>query len=276
MNQDKKQVHAYWNKSSCGEDIFLEETTRIGYLQQSKSRYEVEPYILDFVEFERYKGLRVLEIGVGLGAEHQKFAEAGATLFGIDLTNRAIDHTKRRFRLFGLDSQLSVGDAENLPFKDNCFDLVYSWGVLHHTPDTKKAISEVFRVLKAGGEAKIMLYHKASIVGYLLWTRYALAKLKPMTSLSEVFSQYLESPGTQAFSISEAKELLKQFKNVKIKVVLSPGDLLMQHTGQDHAGLALSLGKRCWPRKMIRRCLSKNGLFMLVSCTKEKTQKRAS
>ena len=268
MSQDKSEVSAYWNKSSCGEAVFLEETDRTGYLQQSESRYQVEPYILDFAQFERYKGLHVLEIGVGLGADHQKFAEAGAIAYGIDLTTRAIEHTKRRFRFFGLESQLLVGDAEYLPFPDNYFDLIYSWGVLHHTPDTKKAVCEIFRVLKSGGEAKIMLYHKQSIVGYLLWIRYAGVRLKLLTSISEILSQHLESPGTKAFSISEAKALLERFKDVKIKVALSDGDLLMQHTGLDHGGWILSVVKKCWPRKTIRRFFSKNGLFMLISCRK--------
>jgi ubiquinone/menaquinone biosynthesis C-methylase UbiE len=77
---------------------------------------------------------------VGLGGDHQKFAEAGAKLHGIDLTKKAIDHTKRRFPSFNLVLKLSIGDAESLNFPDDSFDLVYSLGVLHHTPNTQKAI----------------------------------------------------------------------------------------------------------------------------------------
>ena len=95
--------------------------------------------------------MKVLEIGVGLGADHHQFAAAGAELFGIDLTERAIAHTQHRLTVFGLKSDLAVGDAENLNFPDESFDKVYSWGVLHHSPDTPKAIAEVWRVLKRGG-----------------------------------------------------------------------------------------------------------------------------
>src|SRR5437016_2153494 len=96
------------------------------------------------------RGRRVLEIGVGLGADHQRFAEAGAELYGIDLTDRAVRHTQGRLALFGLTSKLEVGDAERLNFPDEYFDCVYSWGVLHHTPNTAAAIAEVRRVLKPG------------------------------------------------------------------------------------------------------------------------------
>lgn len=94
----------------------------------------------------------MLEIGVGLGADHQRFAEAGADLYGIDLTERAVEHTRRRLALFELESRLAIGDAEDLAFPDEAFDQVYSWGVLHHSPDTPKAIDEVWRVLKPGGQ----------------------------------------------------------------------------------------------------------------------------
>ena len=73
-----------------------------------------------------------------------------------------------RFEIFGLTSSLQVADAEELPFDDETFDLVYSWGVLHHTPNTKQGIAEVFRVLKMGGQAKIMIYHKYSIIERVL------------------------------------------------------------------------------------------------------------
>ena len=85
-----------------------------------------------------------------MGADHQKFSEAGAELYGIDLTEKAVEHTRKRLAYSGLESNLSVGDAEKLDFSDGLFDLVYSWGVLHHSPNTQKAISEVYRVLKRG------------------------------------------------------------------------------------------------------------------------------
>ena len=89
-------------------------------------------------------------MGVGLGADHQRFAAAGARLTGVDLTERAIEHTRQRLAASGLSSQLQTADAENLPFANNSFDIVYSWGVLHHSPNTPKAVDEVWRVLRPG------------------------------------------------------------------------------------------------------------------------------
>ncbi len=151
VTPDKQQVHDFWNEAACGENLYLQTSDRAGYMAQSAERYRLEPFIRPFADFEAAKGRRVLEIGVGLGADHQRFAEAGSDLYGIDLTERAVEHTRHRLTLFGLSSKLAVGDAEHLDFPDEYFDRVYSWGVLHHSPDTPKAIAEVHRVLKRGG-----------------------------------------------------------------------------------------------------------------------------
>lgn len=265
---EKKVVYDFWNVASCGEKLYLNSNTAIGYQQQKKIRYELEPYILPFADFAKWKNRKVLEIGIGLGADHQQFAEAGAHLFGIDLTENAIKHGINRFKLLGLNSTLDVADAECLPFENETFDLVYSWGVLHHTPNTSKAFEEVWRVLKPGGTAKIMIYHKYSVVGFMLWVRYGLLALKPWRSLTSIYNHYLESPGTKAYSKKEASGLMRKFSDFQIKTVLSHGDLLTSAAGQRHRGWMLSLAKYLWPRWLIRKCLPKYGLFMLIDATK--------
>src|SRR5687768_13123153 len=152
----KAAVQAFWDEASCGEALYLAGDSRDDYEKQSRARYEIEPYILEFGEFSRWTSKDVLEIGVGLGADHALLAQNGARLWGIDLTPRAVSHTRRRLDVLNLESHLQVADAEALPFSDQSFDLVYSWGVLHHSPDTQRAINEVFRVLRPGGEAKVM------------------------------------------------------------------------------------------------------------------------
>lgn len=268
MNPEKQQVRDFWNQASCGEALYLSDVDKAGYAAQAKARYELEPYILDFARFRDARGLRVLEIGVGLGADHQQFAEAGADLWGIDLTDRAVDHTSQRLAAFGLTSNLRVGDAENLDFTDESFDRVYSWGVLHHSPDTPKAIAEVWRVLKRGGGASIMIYHKWSMVGLMLWVRYALLGLKPWLTLNKIYARYLESPGTKAYSFDEARKLFSAFSEVKIRTVLTHGDLLESSAGQRHQGVALSLARKIWPRQLIRRFFPNAGLFMLIEARK--------
>jgi 2-polyprenyl-3-methyl-5-hydroxy-6-metoxy-1,4-benzoquinol methylase len=135
---DKQAVQDFWERAACGEELYLHDAGRQGYLEQAHRRYELEPYIEQFAAFQSAHGQRVLEIGVGLGADHQRFAAAGAILSGIDLTERAVSHARRRLELFGLTSQLKQGDAEKLSFDDASFDLVYSWGVIHHSPNTAR------------------------------------------------------------------------------------------------------------------------------------------
>ena len=264
-NQEAKELEkAFWEAASCGEKLYLKRETMDGYLEQSRVRYELEPEILDFASFEKHKGQKVLEIGLGLGADHQKWAEAGADLFGVDLTERSIEHVKRRFELFGLHSNTQVGDAEKLPFPDNFFDVVYSWGVLMCTPDTPKAIREVYRVLKPGGTAKVMLYHKYSLVGFMLWVRYALLRGRPFTPLLDIYINNLESYGTKAYSVEEARELFKDFIVDNISTFLTHGDLLSSLAGQRHQGPLLSIARLVWPRWFFKKFLHRYGLFMTI------------
>lgn len=268
MNEAIQKVHDFWNAAACGEDLYLQSTDQAGYLAQMKARYALEPFIKPFAQAERTNARDVLEIGVGLGADHQLFAESGAKLTGVDLTERAIEHVKRRFKLFGLRSHLQTANAECLPFADNSFDVVYSWGVLHHSPDTPAAIREVWRVLRSGGEARVMIYHKHSLVGYMLWARYALLAGKPWRGLNQIYAEHLESPGTKAYTIDEARSLFSMFEQVQIKTVLTHGDLLSSGAGQRHRSPLLSVAKRLWPRRLLRAALPSAGLFMLIEAKK--------
>ena len=157
-----------------------------------------------------------------------------------------------------------MGDAEALRFADSTFDLVYSWGVIHHSPDTKQAAAEILRVLRPGGQFKVMIYHKFSFVGYMLWIRYALLKFKPWVSLAEIYSNYLESPGTKAYTMSDAKKLFDSASHISCRTVLTHGDLLTADAGQRHRGIMLTMAKLLWPRRLIQMFFPNHGLFMLI------------
>jgi len=265
MNDDKKKnIHDFWDRASCGEELLLPSTDISGYSHQLQERYNLEPFIEKFADFNRWSGKKVLEVGVGLGADHQKFSENGALLAGIDLTERAVEHARRRLALFSLQSDLRVADAENLPFQDGEFDLVYSWGVIHHSPNTEQAAREILRVLRPGGEFRVMIYHKYSLVGFMLWLRYALAKGRVFVSLDEIYSDHLESPGTKAFTIKEAGDLFPG-TDLKAWTVLTHGDLLSSGVGQRHRGWLLTFAKILWPRFIIRYLFPNNGLFLLIA-----------
>ena len=266
---ENARVKDFWNEASCGEDLYLKGFDKQDYLDHSKTRYQLEPEILSFGQFKSFDGKKTLEIGVGLGADHQKLAENGAVLTGIDLTPRAINHTKRRFELMGLNSELQIADAENLPFEDNSFDAVYSWGVLHHSPDTQKAVHEVYRVLKPGGTAKIMVYNKYSLIGYMLWVRYALLKFNPFKSLNIIYSDHLESPGTKAYTYDEAKILFSKFDIDSLDSPLTHADLLTSEVGQKHRGVHLLIAKKIWPRWFFKLIMKKSGLFLCATLIKK-------
>jgi SAM-dependent methyltransferase len=268
METDKQAVHDFWERAACGEELYLRTAAADSYLTQARRRYELEPYIEPFADFAGCSGRRVLEIGVGLGADHQRFAQAGAVLSGIDLTTRAVEHTQRRLALLGLQSALSVGDAEKLPFAAGSFDVVYSWGVIHHSPNTARAVEEIHRVLRPGGTARVMIYHKWSLVGYMLWMRYALGQLKPWTTLSAIYARCLESPGTKAYTLAQARRMFAAFSRVELRIQLTHGDLLESAAGQRHGGRLLALARRLWPRGLLRRVARGHGLFMLISAVK--------
>ena len=268
MDSGKRAVQEFWDRAACGEELYLANQQREGYAEQARRRYELEPVIAELAEFEAAAGQQVLEIGVGLGADHQRYAEAGARLSGVDLTERAVAHTRRRLELFGLDSALATGDAEQLAFPADEFDSVYSWGVLHHSPDTPRAVAEVHRVLRPGGVARIMIYHKWSLVGYMLWARYALLRLRPWMSLRQVYARYLESPGTKAYSVAEARRMFAAFSSVEIRTCLTHGDLLESEAGQRHRTAMLSVARAIWPRQLLKRFAASHGLFMLIRAVK--------
>lgn len=265
----KQRVQDFWELASCGEVHAIGRYEQAKYEAQSRARYDLEPYLVPFAKFHEGAGKDVLEIGVGMGADHAQWAlRKPRTLTGLDLTERAIEHVRRRFAICGLSSNLVRGDAEDLPFRDGSFDLVYSWGVVHHTPETPKAVHEIHRVLRPGGTARIMIYHTYSLVGYMLWFRYGLLTGRPFRGLKEIYHHHLESPGTKAFSVREARALFSTFIKVDVRVQLSFGDLLQGEVGQRHKGSVLAFAKRLWPRFMLRRLCGQHGLYLFVEAMK--------
>jgi SAM-dependent methyltransferase len=264
----KQRVHDFWSDLACGEALLQGGHDAQAYARQQQERYRLEPYIPEFANFGQWRGARVLEIGVGLGADHERFAAARADLYGIDLTQRAIDHTRARLDFSGLSSRLQIADAEALPFPDGHFNLVYSWGVLHHSPSTERAIDEVWRVLGPGGTAKLMLYQAASVVGFMLWVRYGLLCGRPWRSRADIFAEHLESPGTQAFSVEQARAMCSKFESTSITTRLTHADLLTSGAGRRHEGVLLDVARRVWPRRLIQRWFPQSGAFMLITATK--------
>jgi ubiquinone/menaquinone biosynthesis C-methylase UbiE len=250
----KERVRSFWQENPCGTK-FAEAPpgSRRFYELVEAHRYTKEWHIPAAARFADAKDLAVLEVGCGLGTDGAQFAQAGARYTGIDLTDAAIELAKRRFELFDLPGAFRVADAERLDFPDNSFDLVYSHGVLHHTPDTPSAVREIHRVLRPGGKAVVMLYHRDSYnyrvnismlrrtgVQLLRWnTGIKLVHLltgEPEESLRDharqlqTQSKYLNSeeflsrntdgagnPLARVYSRREARELFKDFTHVELR-----------------------------------------------------------
>ncbi len=227
INEDlKKAVRDYWEEEPCGSWAATSRKYTPDYFQEIEEyRYRMEGFIHQFAQFTRFRSKKVLEVGIGAGTDHVQFARAGAELFGVDITDEAIDMANKRLAMEGLFSKITRADAENLPFESNFFDLVYSWGVLHHTPDTDKSLAEVYRVCKPNGKVCIMLYHRNSLVALQLWLLHGLFKLKPWRSLREVIYHHMESLGTKAYSLREARKMFKAFSRVSVTPILTPYDV---------------------------------------------------
>ena len=265
----KRAVHDFWNGESCGEVYARGGTAGDQLAAQAAARYALEPYLAPFARFEDGRGRRVLEIGVGMGADHLRFAEHNpARLVGLDLTARALGHTRNRLTLSGQRPRLIQGDAERLPFPDAAFDLVFSWGVLHHTPDLAATIAEIHRVLAPGGRARVMLYHRDSWTVDMLWLRYGIGGGRPWRSRRDIVSEHLESPGTQALTRGEAERLFASFADVTVRTQLAFTDLLEGAAGQRHRGRLLDTARRVWPRNLIRRAGSRRGFNLLIEARK--------
>ena len=239
----KERVRAFWQANPCGVKFAdAAPGTRHFYELVEAHRYTKEWHIPAAADFAAARGLRVLEIGCGLGTDGAQFAEAGADYTGVDLTEAAVELARRRFELFDLPGTFKTADAENLPFPDESFDLVYSHGVLHHTPETGKAIQEIHRVLRPGGRAVVMLYHRGSYnyrVNISLLRRAGAQLLKWETGIKLVN----RITGEPLESLREHARLLKTERESYLK----PAEFLSQNT--DGAGNPLA---RVYSRKEAR------------------------
>jgi len=253
MNPEKQSVRDFWNAAPCGTTGVQEQEDLRVFLQAiERQRYELEPFIAQYADFSRWKENRTLEVGCGTGTDLLQFLRAGAKAQAIDLSSRSLDLARERLRFAGFDDNRVIhGDAEHLPFPDNCFDLVYSWGVLHHTPDTMRAFEEVHRVLRPGGEICIMLYHKWSLLSFLFYLRFGLLKGRPFRSIDEIMAAHQESPGTKVYTKSQLMRFFSRFQDVRVQPILTPYDV---QYGRD-------LYLPVWIRRLIPDSL---GYFLVV------------
>lgn len=221
----KVRVHDFWDETPCGtKHAAAPEGTPEFFALRDSARDRLEPFIPQFADFKNAAGKDVLEIGTGMGTDFMRFARSGANLTGVDLTEKSVELVKQRLAMEELSAEVLVADAESLPFDDESFDWVYSWGVLHHTPDTAKATREAVRVLRPGGRLCVMLYGRHSWLAYGLWVRHALLRGRPTRSLAAVLSEHMESEGTKGFTVKELRSMFSELDDLQINPLVTAYD----------------------------------------------------
>ena len=201
MNKKELEVQSFWDNYPCGDsqvggiEKFQNDYEKF-FSEYDKLRYKNESHILKLIDDIDWKDKNILEIGLGQGADSEQIIKRGGIWSGIDLTNESIKRTQTRLSLRKLPFKvLKQGDVLSLPFKDNSFDIVYSFGVLHHVPNIEKAQKEIHRVLKPNGELIVMLYAKYSLnylisISILRRLGLILLYLKGSSS-TEIYSQHI-------------------------------------------------------------------------------------
>lgn len=225
----KQRTRELWSANPCGAHVArdLEFGTRDYFDAIEDYRYRLyAPWMKEAIGFDRYSGKRLLEIGFGTGTDLLQFARGGALVTGVDLTPRSAEIARRRFEVYGFNGDFITGDGEDLSFPDESFDVVYSFGVLHHTPDTPRAVGEIQRILKPGGKAIVMLYHRASLYyfGSIILKHGLLQGELLKEGPSEIMSRHVEysdtrcRPLVKAYTCGEARRLFREFQECEIQV----------------------------------------------------------
>jgi ubiquinone/menaquinone biosynthesis C-methylase UbiE len=227
----KGEVREFWNQLSCDTQVASSAKFSREYFEEIEAfRYRDQPFIHAFAQFPRYRGKRILEVGFGAGTDFIQWLRSGARASGIDLTDEALENLTKRVEAYHLPApeQILVADAEQLPFPSDGFDLGYSFGVLHHSPNTEKAVSEIVRVVRPGGQIKMMLYNRHSVYVFNRWLKYAVLGGKPWKSLKWVLWNHMESIGTKAYTRQELSHWFQRLplKNLSVHTEITSADYL--------------------------------------------------
>lgn len=163
----KRKVQQYWNDNPCTKSSLKStEKTKDFFLEHDRLLEKLYPYADEVLKYEDCCSKRVLEIGCGMANHALKMSKFTRRMIAGDLSYKSLEIAKKRLNEFNAKVDVINLDSENLCFHDEVFDRIYCLGVIHHTPQTEKAIEEIYRVLKHSGEVILMLYHKNSIFYY--------------------------------------------------------------------------------------------------------------
>lgn len=221
-----EKIKKSWNDYICYPKNVIRHPigSRLFFIENRQIRYEKDnhEYILKIIEGLSLKNKKVLEIGCGVGEDLVQIAKRGAICYGIDLTENAVQLTMKNCEFNNVQAYIEVCDSSKLPYDDSYFDIVYSMGVLHHSPDIETKIAEIYRILKKGGMAIIMLYNKNFFTYQinLLLIRHLLG----MKFLSQPFEktkndlEYKSCPYTMLYSKKDCRKIFSKFSKIDFQV----------------------------------------------------------
>ena len=244
MKSIKSKIKSWWTKKPMtyslthGSSTFSTKSTKFGsrnffdasdarFIEWNKPLHLEKPFSKIF-NYKKFREKKILEIGCGIGLMSMLWAKNGSNLTAIDLNPQSISLTKKRFRNNKLKGKISLGDANKLKFINESFDYVYSWGVLHHSPDFEKSVSEMMRVTKAGGGFGVMVYNRNSVLfNYMIKYREGFLhlenKFNSKLSLASKFTDGAKEGGNPFTWPLTKKELIKIFQpfsnNFQIKIL---------------------------------------------------------
>ena len=214
------RVQEYWDARPCNIRHSTQPVGTREYFDEVEARkYFVEPHIPAFADFERWRGKRVLEIGCGIGTDSINFARAGADLTIVEFSAASLELCKQRFAVYGLQANFYHGNAEELSsfLPPQTFDLVYSFGVIHHTPHPEKVLDEVTKFTGPESELRMMVYARWSYKVLWILARFAHGNIR---KLDETVARNSEAqtgcPVTFIYSYKGARRLFRRFRVTKM------------------------------------------------------------
>lgn len=217
-NDFLKEIKQFWeNNPLSTAAVCAKPGTPTFFIQYDKLREvnETPDFAKNLHEYDQFAGKRVLEVGCGNAYTLGKYAEHGAEVFGLDITEAAIELSQRRFEYQELNGDFRVGNAEDLPYESGYFDCICSMGVLHHVPDPERAVAEIYRCLKPGGRLIVMFYHRNSLLYRIGMPIRSLLTGKGLQQLvNEVDG--VGNPKGDVYSKRELRVLLRKFKDIEM------------------------------------------------------------
>jgi ubiquinone/menaquinone biosynthesis C-methylase UbiE len=215
------EVREYWDKRPCNIRHSEKSVGTREYFDEVEARkYFVEPHIPGFAQFERWRGKKVLEIGCGIGTDSINFARAGAELTVVELSKKSLEICQSRFDSYGLKARFYSGNAEELAsfLQVEPYDLIYSFGVIHHTPNPEKVIEEISKYCKPGTELRIMLYSKYCWKAMWIILKYGKGAFWRARELVRIYSEAeTGSPVTYCYSSGDVRRLMRNYEISEIR-----------------------------------------------------------